>query len=62
MITREDVQSWIARLDGGAVHDEELEPGGAAPGGAGRRRNRIPARRAKRRATGTLGPEARTSP
>ena len=27
MITRDDVQSWIDRLDGGAVHDEELEPG-----------------------------------
>ncbi|HJS48267.1 MAG TPA: hypothetical protein VJ773_09805 [Gemmatimonadales bacterium] len=27
MITREDVQSWIDRLDGGAVDAEEVEPG-----------------------------------
>jgi hypothetical protein len=27
MITREDVQSWIERLDGGTVELDELEPG-----------------------------------
>ena len=27
MITREDLQSWIDRLDGGSLESEELEPG-----------------------------------
>ena len=27
MITREDLQSWIDRLDGGSLDSEELEPG-----------------------------------
>ena len=27
MVTREDIESWITRLDGGAVEYKEIEPG-----------------------------------